>query len=208
MSISFLRARKDNLIKSGRGCRREYWLLKLYFYCSAFHHFATFCAKRPSFHYFINISIIFLVKYFSHLFLTSKLQIPWGLLDRYQLNQQQFQLVTLIQGYTLVTVASKKKWTWQPYENSILKKYYQCSCNSLSHTHIHAQNSSRVFDKNFYWGSYLQSSSLTRTGHIAFIRDTFLPKGSRNFTFWLFFLQIPKERKWPSSSRALKMYFI
>lgn len=66
VSISFLRARKDNLIKMGRGCMKEYRLLKWYFYCSTLHHFATFCAKHPSFPYFINISITFLFKYSSN----------------------------------------------------------------------------------------------------------------------------------------------
>lgn len=63
VSITVSWEQEKDLIKLERGCRKEYWLLKWHFYCSAFHHFAAFCTKHPSFHYFMNTSIFFF--YFS-----------------------------------------------------------------------------------------------------------------------------------------------
>jgi len=57
ISISFLRARKGNLIKMGV---KRISIAKRYFCCSAFHCFALFCAEQhPLVYYFISISINF-----------------------------------------------------------------------------------------------------------------------------------------------------
>lgn len=62
---SFLSARKDSMIKLAGG-RGKYQPLKRDSCCSAFYHFAVFCAKQHLFITLLIFLITFLVKYSSN----------------------------------------------------------------------------------------------------------------------------------------------
>lgn len=124
-SLQFSKGKKRHYDKVG-GDRGKHQSLKIDFCCSAFYHFAVFCAKLH--HLFITLLIFlitFLVTYSSNAIYSSsqnsKADKCW--LDRYQLDQWQLQLLIPLQMYILVITVYKKR-SWQPYRNLILNVYY------------------------------------------------------------------------------------